>query len=65
VHGRAVPVAKLLAAKLPRHLRSSWPVCCESDRIQWIPGVWRGPEQSTEPSHVVEVIRRERPACPV
>jgi hypothetical protein len=62
VNGRLVQVGKLLAGRLPRHLRSTWPVCCESDRIQWIPGVWRGPEPSIEASHVVEVIRRERPA---
>ncbi len=63
VDGKPVRVSRLLAKKLPRHLRSAWPVCCESDRIQWIPGVWRGPEPSTGAIHVVEVIRRERPAC--
>ena len=62
VNGRPARVSRLLARKLPRHLRSSWPVCCESDRIQWIPGVWRGPEPSSGASHVVEVLRRERPA---
>ena len=65
VDGRPVRVSRLLARKLPRHLRSAWPVCCESDRIQWIPGVWRGPEPSSRASHVVEVIRRERPASVV
>ena len=63
VEGQPARVSKLLARKLPRHLRSSWPVCCESDRIQWIPGVWRGPEPSTGASHVVEVMRCERPSC--
>lgn len=62
VNGETVRVAKLFARKLPRHLRSAWPVCCESDRIQWIPGVWRGPDQSTPTGHVVEVMRRERPS---
>ena len=65
VNGQPVPVSKLLARQLPRHLRSTWPVCCESGRIQWIPGVWQGPEPSIGASHVVEVIRRERPACPL
>jgi len=59
VNGDFVRVPQLIAKKLPRHLRSAWPVCCESDRIQWIPGVWQGPEQSHRASHVVEVMRRE------
>ena len=63
VDGKNIRVTKLLARMLPRHLRSTWPVCCESDRIQWIPGVWRGPEQPTPAGHVVEVMRRERPSC--
>ncbi len=65
VDGDSVRVPKLIAGKLPRHLRSTWPVCCESDRIQWIPGVWQGPEQPHRASHVVEVIRRERSSCVV
>ncbi len=65
VDGETVQVTKLIARKLPRHLRSAWPVCCESDRIQWIPGVWRDPERSTPAGHVVEVMRRERPSCVV
>ncbi len=65
VDGESVRVGKLLSGALPRHLRSAWPVCCESDRIQWIPGVWQGPEQPHRASHVVEVIRRERSSCVV
>ena len=65
VDGESVRVGKLLARALPRHLRSTWPVCCESDRIQWIPGVWQGPEQASRASHVVEVMRRERSSCVV
>jgi tRNA(Ile)-lysidine synthetase-like protein len=65
VDGKIVRVTKLFARMLPRHLRSAWPVCCESDRIQWIPGVWRGPERSTPAGHVVEVMRCERPSCVV
>lgn len=65
VDGKSVRVGKLLSGVLPRHLRSTWPVCCESDRIQWIPGVWQGPEQTSRASHVVEVMRRERSSCVV
>jgi tRNA(Ile)-lysidine synthase len=65
VEGETVRVGKLLSRALPRHLRGAWPVCCESDRIQWIPGVWQGPEQPSRASHVVEVMRRERSSCVV
>jgi len=65
VDGDFVGVPQLIAKKLPRHLRSAWPVCCESDRIPWIPGVWQGPEQPNRASHVVEVMRRERSSCVV
>ena len=65
VDGDSVRVPELIARKLPRHLRGAWPVCCESDRIRWIPGVWQGPEHAHRASHVVEVIRRERSSCVV
>jgi tRNA(Ile)-lysidine synthase len=57
-----VPAARKLAESLPRHLRRTWPVFCEDDRICWIPGVWERPEGHHPGGHVVEVMRRERPA---
>jgi hypothetical protein len=60
-----VQVRKMLARTLPRHLRAAWPVCCEGDRILWIPGVWRSPDISPGARHVVEVMRRGRPSCAV
>ncbi len=48
---------KLLAEKLPRHLRSGWPLFCEDDMIHWIPGVWQHPENGHPSNRVVEVIR--------
>jgi hypothetical protein len=50
-------VQKMLAEKLPRHLRSAWPVFCEDDMIYWIPGVWQHPEPGDPSNRVVEVIR--------
>ncbi len=50
-------VQKILAEKLPRHLRSAWPVFCEDDMIYWIPGVWQHPEPGDPCNRVVEVIR--------
>jgi tRNA(Ile)-lysidine synthase len=46
VSGRegSIRVSRLLARKIPRHLRRSWPLLCENDRITWIPGVWQGSE---------------------
>ncbi len=41
--GGPVKLSKLLSKHLPRHLRRSWPVFCESDTITWIPGIWHGP----------------------
>jgi len=49
---------KLLAEKLPRHLRSAWPVFCEDDRIRWIPGVWQHSAPGDPNNRVVEVIRQ-------
>jgi tRNA(Ile)-lysidine synthase len=57
-----ISVARMMARHLPRHLRRTWPVFCEDDRICWIPGVWQHPVVSNSGGHVVEVIRRERPA---
>jgi tRNA(Ile)-lysidine synthase len=51
--------SKILARRLPRHLRRVWPVFCEDDRIYWIPGVWRDPVAEGRTGHIVEVIRRE------
>ena len=51
--GSAVPVSHLLARKVPRHLRSSWPLLCENARIAWVPGVWRG---SSSGALMVEVL---------
>jgi tRNA(Ile)-lysidine synthase len=50
---------KILARRLPRHLRSIWPVFCEDDRIYWIPGVWQDPAVEDREGHVVEVMRCE------
>jgi hypothetical protein len=63
VDGKSMRASKLLSKALPRHLRRTWPVCCENDRIQWIPGVWRGPEPATHVGNVVEVMRCERSSC--
>jgi tRNA(Ile)-lysidine synthase len=53
---------KILARRLPRHLRSIWPVFCEDDRIYWIPGVWQDPAIEDREGHVVEVMRCEQAA---
>jgi len=50
-------VQKILAEKLPRHLRFAWPLFCEDDMIYWIPGVWQHPENGDPSNRVVEVIR--------
>ena len=42
--GSEISVPRLIARRVPRHLRAAWPVLCESARITWIPGVWQGPE---------------------
>lgn len=55
-------VNRLLARAMPRHLRSSWPVFCEGDRIYWIPGVWQNPAASCSEGPVVEVVRCEQSA---
>jgi hypothetical protein len=62
IDGRLVPVRKLLSRRLPRHLRSVWPVFCEDDRIYWIPGVWQDSSIVGRKGHVVEVMRREQTA---
>jgi len=49
---------KLLAERLPRHLRSAWPLFCENDMIRWIPGVWQHPDPGESSNRVVEVIRQ-------
>ncbi|MDH3813100.1 MAG: tRNA lysidine(34) synthetase TilS [Acidobacteriota bacterium] len=54
--------AKILARKLPRHLRSIWPVFCEDDRIYWIPGVWQDQAVEDREGHVVEVMHCEQSA---
>ena len=54
--------AKILARRLPRHLRPVWPVFCEDDRIYWIPGVWQDPAVEDREGHVVEVMRCEQAA---
>jgi tRNA(Ile)-lysidine synthase len=59
IDGVSVSARKVLARALPRHLRRAWPLCCDSDRILWIPGVWQSPEESPRASHVVEVMRRD------
>jgi hypothetical protein len=53
---------KILARRLPRHLRPIWPVFCEDDRIYWIPGVWQDPAVEDREGHVVEVMRCEQAA---
>jgi tRNA(Ile)-lysidine synthase len=54
--------AKILARRLPRHLRPIWPAFCEDDRIYWIPGVWQDPAVEDREGHVVEVMRCEQAA---
>ncbi len=54
--------AKIVARRLPRHLRPIWPVFCEDDRIYWIPGVWHDPAVEDREGHVVEVMRCEQAA---
>ncbi len=58
IAGRQVPTRSLLAGSLPRHLRASWPVFCEDDKIYWIPGVWEASVSASREDLVVEVIRR-------
>jgi hypothetical protein len=62
IDGRMVRVRTLTSRRLPRHLRSVWPVFCEDDRIYWIPGVWQDPSIVGRKGHVVEVMRREQTA---
>jgi tRNA(Ile)-lysidine synthase len=57
--GERVRAARLVARRLPRHLRPIWPVFCEDDRIHWIPGVWQDPAIDSREGHVVEVMRCE------
>ena len=54
--------ARLVARRLPRHLRSIWPVFCENDKIYWIPGVWQDPGIEDQEGHIVEVMRCEQAA---
>ena len=60
--GVDVRAAKIVARRLPRHLRQIWPVFCEDDRIYWIPGVWQDPAKDSRKGHVVEVMRCEKSA---
>ncbi len=62
IDGAAVRASRLLARAMPRHLRNSWPVFCEDDRLYWIPGVWQDPTASRSEGPVVEVIRCEQTA---
>jgi tRNA(Ile)-lysidine synthase len=57
--GEKVRAAKMVARRLPRHLRPVWPVFCEDDRIYWIPGVWQDPAIDSREGHIVEVMRCE------
>jgi hypothetical protein len=57
--GERVRATKMVARRLPRHLRPVWPVFCEDDRIYWIPGVWQDPAIDSREGHVVEVMRCE------
>jgi tRNA(Ile)-lysidine synthase len=60
--GVELRAAKMVGRRLPRHLRSVWPVFCEDDRIYWIPGVWQDPALESRDGHVVEVMRCEQSA---
>ncbi len=62
IDGAEVRVSRLLARAMPRHLRGSWPVFCEDDRIYWIPGVWQDSAASCSEGPAVEVIRCEQSA---
>jgi tRNA(Ile)-lysidine synthase len=57
--GERVRATKMVARRMPRHLRPVWPVFCEDDRIYWIPGVWQDPAIDSREGHVVEVMRCE------
>ncbi len=50
-------VARLLAAALPVHLRSAWPVVLVDATICWIPGVWLDPNPGIAGVMVMEVDR--------
>jgi tRNA(Ile)-lysidine synthetase-like protein len=51
-------LAKILCNRLPRHLRTVWPLFCIDDTIDWIPGVWQHTATGSEGSLVVEVARK-------
>jgi len=53
--GRRLSARRLLAGRVPRHLRGAWPVVCVGDRMCWIPGVWQGTGSGGR--YAVEVIR--------
>jgi tRNA(Ile)-lysidine synthase len=57
--GERVRAAKMVARRLPRHLRMVWPVFYEDDRIYWIPGVWQDLAIDSREGHIVEVMRCE------
>jgi len=50
-------LASLLGQRLPRHLRSAWPVLLVDGRIDWVPGVWHARDAGPSASQVVEVSR--------
>ncbi len=56
--GRRVRLSALLARRLPRHLRSAWPVFSIGDTITWIPGVWQPAAPGKQGNLVLEVIRQ-------
>ncbi len=51
-------LASLLSRRLPRHLRSAWPVIHGGATIVWVPGVWTAPAPTGENVVDVEVRRR-------
>lgn len=52
----APPAVATARRRLPRHLRHSWPVMLEDDRITWVPGIWQASGDTGSAAKVVEVI---------
>ncbi len=51
-------LSRLLAARLPRHLRRSWPLVTVGDTIVWVPGVWESDFQRISGDATMEVLHR-------
>jgi tRNA(Ile)-lysidine synthetase-like protein len=51
-------LSRLLASKLPRHLRPSWPLVCAGATIIWVPGVWESRQERVSGYATMEVLHR-------